>query len=91
MSYGKFHKDVREACESAGWNVYGTYNDKRKDGSRRLSYARNGWDVPEDMKAKILANVKALVKEHNIDGEVYWFAAERYGYGAYDKLCVLVK
>ena len=91
MSYGKFHKDVREACKSAGWKVFSTYNDKRKDGSRRLNYSRNGWPVPEEMKTKILADVKTLVKEHNIDGEVYWFTAERYGYGAYDKLCVLVK
>jgi hypothetical protein len=91
MSYGKFHKDVREACESAGWVVYNTYNDKHKDGSRRISYSRNGWPVPDKMKAKILANVKTLVKEHNIDGEVYWFDAYRHGYGDYDKLCVLVK
>ena len=85
-----FHKEVREACLSAGWEVWSTYNDKHKDDSRRVSYSRNGWSVPSKMKAKILAKTKAIVAKHNPEAHVYWHLAERMGYGMYDKLCVYI-
>lgn len=85
------HAQIRQACSNAGWEVFGTYNDKRKDGSRRLSYARNGWPVPATIKAAILKEVAGIVDQHEMKGAtVYWWDAHRPGYGSYDKLCINV-
>lgn len=88
MSLAKFHKEIREMCEAKGWDVFQTFNDKHKDGSRRVSYMRNGWRLPTEMKLKILVGAQEIVKKHNVNGTVYWRESERMGYGYYDKLCV---
>ena len=85
--YKQFHKAVRQACEDNGWDVWSTYNDKRSTCVRRLSYSRNGWELPEEMKDNILVAVRELVKVFNINGAVYWHKA-KHPYGLYDKLCV---
>jgi hypothetical protein len=90
MNYKNFHPQVRDICAKYGWTVLNTYNDKRKDGSRRLSYCRNGSSLGPAAKRTILSRVRGLTECENMNANVYWYKATRGGYGTYDKLCVVV-
>ena len=87
----KFHNDVRDVCSKNGWGVWSTFNDKHKDGSRRVSYMRNGWRVPNEMKEMIRIGAQDLCTVHNIVGHVYWIESYVGGHGTADKLCIDIK
>jgi hypothetical protein len=38
-------KAVRSIVEASGYEYWFSYNDKRKDGTRRIKFMRNGWDM----------------------------------------------
>jgi hypothetical protein len=84
-------KSVRTICETNGWGVNNTYNDKRKDGSSRVKIMRNGWSVPTDMKVNILHDVTEYFKANNIKSTPYFAKGERYGYGPYDYLAFVME
>jgi len=89
--YTDVHNGVRKIAREEGWHPGSTlfaYNDRRKDGSRRLSYAFNGWRVPPRMRDAILTRVCAGLQMLDIQGcDVYWRISKSV-HGPYDKLCI---
>ena len=88
--YAKIHKQVRAITAEEGWGAWCTYNDLRKDGSRRICYYNNGYRIPYSMKDAIRKRTEALLRTNNLPGTVYWHVAYRGGYSDYDKLCIVV-
>lgn len=80
---------VRQLCEENGWEVFFNFNDKRKDGTRRLKYMRNGAPVDKQTKKKIISAVMAEFADSNFIS-VDWLVGMRQGYGPYDYLCIVV-
>ena len=87
-TYGKLlNKEVKRLARNRSWTIWSCYNDKCKN-HRRLSYCRNGWRLPKQMRQDIKADVDLLLKGLEIAGEVYWIESYRFAYGPYDKLCI---
>ena len=50
-----------------------SYNDKRKDGTRRLKFMHNGWRYPAEEKIEMFKNIKkALSKTELTINSVMW-------------------
>lgn len=86
----EFNKRVRDICDKAGWGIYSTYNDKRKDNTIRRSFARTNWPVPQKMKDKIISNVKQYAEQVNFPvRDVRFIKSTGPCSGTYDKLVVV--
>jgi len=91
------NKIVKQTAVDVEWcertSSISNYNDERK-ADRRLSYMRNGWRLPKKMKQNMLSQIKEKINQ-NCDlkshvRDIHWIESFRYGYGAYDKLVVIV-
>lgn len=80
-----YHTIVRE--HYAFWNAY---NDKHKDGSRRLAYCTNGCDMDIEELAYIQSCVEDDMGMADLPGVVEWIQSYRHGYGTYWKLTIQV-
>lgn len=88
IAYGKLlNKEVKRLAAQRSWLIWFCHNDKNKN-HRRLSYHRNGWRVPKQMKQDIKSDVELLLKRLEITGKIYWIESLHFTYGTYDKLCI---
>jgi hypothetical protein len=67
MSRNVYHQEVAKV-----WNFQNAYNDKRKDGSRRLSYVTPFEEIDPDDRAAIKFNLIRALQHANLMGEVAW-------------------
>lgn len=82
---------VKHISNQLGWDIWFTYSDKRKDGTRRLKYMRNGWEPPAKMKDGILAKAKSTLSKYSNVQDIGWAIGDRPGYGSYDYFYVVVR
>jgi hypothetical protein len=63
---------VRAVAKNEGWEVWDTYSDKRKDGTRRIKYMRNGWVPGKPILNAIESSVKAKVSKYDNVVKMGW-------------------
>lgn len=72
------------------WHFWSMYNDKRKDGTRRLKFMRNGAPITQKSQQTIQFAVERNLQAQNIAVvSVQWNVGEKMGYGIYDYLEVV--
>jgi hypothetical protein len=91
LSPRQLNAEIKKIANNAGWEIWNTHGDRRKDGTIRRSYYRNGWRLPAKMKNKILSDVDNLLKTSGMNATAEWRVAEKYGYGEYDKLTIIIQ
>lgn len=99
MNWKAIHSGVRQICFDhnfrIGWS--GTHNDKRPDGSRRLSYLpaldldADWWAGPlhANTKRAIIRKVTKLLNDLEVDGRPYFTVTRTYGCKV-DKLHIVI-
>jgi hypothetical protein len=75
---------IREAMKHTGYGFWAVYNDKRKDGTRRIKFMRNGWRYNDNFKKKVEQKAVKLMKDMKFIKRMGWSIGERQGYG-YDR------
>ncbi len=80
---------VRAVAKSGGWEVWETFSDKRKDGTRRLKYMRNGWDPGDRIKDGIESAIKSKVSKYDNVVEMGWDYGDSFR-GSYPYFYVVV-
>lgn len=73
-------KLIRKAVKEAGYDYWFTFNDKNKDGTRRIKCMRNGYDFGVEQYNKWLDAIKQSLKDQQVEYSYIgfdWCDAER--------------
>ena len=84
------NKLVRAVAKNEGWDIWSTYSDKRKDGTRRLKYMRNGWEPSNSITSAIESTIKARIRKYDNVVEMGWAEGMDPMRGSYPYFYVVV-
>lgn len=80
---------VRAVAKNEGWEVWETFSDKKKDGTRRIKYMRNGWEPGKPILNAIESSVKAKVSKYDNVVNMGWDYGDSFR-GSYPYFYVVV-
>ncbi|MBJ7435263.1 MAG: hypothetical protein JHC54_05725 [Acinetobacter sp.] len=86
------NSQIRKICSDHNWPIWETYNHKRKDGSIRIKFRRNGAKATDKTQSRIQRKVSAYLRSVDINAlSVYWKVCYAPGRGNYDAFIVEYK